>query len=66
MTTTPKNKPVCTECGSDDVTLDCIGGWDADKQEWIVIGELDNSDCNVCGGECSLKWVAASADEVPQ
>lgn len=39
----------CPECGSPNVTRDCIGRWDFEKQEWVVSGELDNMDCDDCG-----------------
>ena len=49
-------QPYCKECGSTDVTMDAIASWDMKTQAWVLVGELDNTDCNECGGECSLKW----------
>lgn len=52
-------KPVCTHCGSDDVTRDGILRWSVQDQRWEVSAELQNEDCNACGGECDLKMVPA-------
>lgn len=61
--TKPKEKPVCTQCGSDDVLADAYAWWDVDKQEWALSNTFDNSYCEDCEGECSLEWVPADEDE---
>ncbi len=53
-------KPVCSECGSDNVTRDGILDWNVNAQEWQYHAPLDNTDCNECGGECNLKWIDAN------
>jgi hypothetical protein len=45
---------VCAHCGSDNVTRDGLLEWDTDAQQWVKRGELDNTDCEECGGETSL------------
>ena len=53
----PKVKMVCSWCGSDDVTRDGLLRWSVEEQKWEVSCELDNADCNKCGGEASLEEV---------
>ena len=48
-------KMVCSHCGSDQVTRDGLLEWSIALQSWVVAGELDNTDCNVCGGQTSLR-----------
>lgn len=50
-------KPVCTVCGSDDIRRDAYAEWSVEKQEWILVTVFDNTDCEKCGGECSIDWV---------
>jgi len=54
MTDTPKVKMVCTECGSDDVRCDAYAIWSVPNQQWELLTTFDNTDCENCGGECSL------------
>lgn len=48
--------PVCTVCGSSDVTMDGLLSWNTTTQEWEVCGTFDNTDCNNCGGECHIEF----------
>lgn len=59
MTNQPKVKPVCTRCGSDDVRRDAYAIWSIPNQEWELLATFDNTDCEQCGGECSLIDVSA-------
>lgn len=54
-----RTKPVCTTCGSDDVTMDGLLRWDAAFQAWVAAEELQNTDCNRCCGETTVKWIDA-------
>jgi hypothetical protein len=47
-------KPICSRCGSDNVTSDAIARWNVERQAWEIAALLDNSDCEVCGDETSL------------
>ena len=47
----PKIKMICPECGSDDVTRDCLGRWSVERQTWEVSSELDNMQCEACDWE---------------
>ncbi len=49
---TKKTKPVCPECGSDDIQLDAQVTWDAIRQDWDV------HNVNETGG-----WCVACDDE---
>lgn len=64
---TKKNpeKPICAECGSDDVRADAYAAWSVETQQWEIVTTFDNSDCEECGGECSLKWVDADHQREP-
>jgi hypothetical protein len=54
----PMEKPVCSECGSDDIKTDAYAIWDAEKQDWVLDTAFEKpSVCEKCGGECSLEWV---------
>lgn len=44
----------CSHCGSTNVTRDAAVAWNMDYQTWELITVFDHSDCNDCGGECSL------------
>ena len=47
----PKIKMICPDCGSDDVTRDCLGRWSVERQTWEVSSELDNMQCEACDRE---------------
>lgn len=55
MENEPKVKMVCTTCGSDDVRRDAYAIWSVPEQKWELLTTFDNTDCENCGGECSLK-----------
>ncbi|MBR0693633.1 hypothetical protein [Bradyrhizobium lablabi] len=59
-------KPVCDECGSDDVKADAYAEWCVESQTWEISATFEKgSVCESCGGECSLKWVYVdTGDEV--
>lgn len=52
-----KQKPVCAECGSDDVTLDAVARWDEEKQDWALSSTFDDAYCGACEqADINLKW----------
>lgn len=56
----PKTKPVCAECGSDEVSADAYARWCVETQQWEVSQTFDKGAvCENCSGECSLEWVPA-------
>lgn len=49
---------VCTECGSDAVTLEGFIHWNAEKQEYDVSNLCDKGhSCNECDGECNVEAI---------
>lgn len=50
-------KPVCSTCGSEEVRRDAYASWNTKTQEWELITTFDNTDCEQCGGQCSLEWI---------
>lgn len=53
-----KEKPVCANCGSDDVKADAYADWNIETQRWEVANIFDKgSYCCTCDGECRLEWV---------
>lgn len=62
--TTPADRirVCCSTCGSVNVTRDALARWSEELQQWEISSELDNSDCDDCGGETTLKDVPISPD----
>ncbi|WP_186402124.1 hypothetical protein [Sphingopyxis sp. P1IMeth2] len=54
-------RPVCTQCGSDQLVRDASARWDMDAQDWTMSGLYDCTTCNICGGESDdlARWVPA-------
>lgn len=52
-------KYTCKHCGGTNVTMDCVARWNVDAQKWEMSAELDNTDCDDCGGETTLVEVPA-------
>ena len=52
-----KEKPICTECGSEAVLADAWAEWDAEAQQWVLNNTFDHKFCAACDGECGVKWV---------
>ncbi len=51
-------KPICSECGNDDILNDAYAEWDMDTQSWIIQQVFDKGAiCQDCEGETSLEWV---------
>jgi len=42
---------VCAKCGSTNVISDTRSEWDVRRQQWIVVGHYDSSECLGCGEE---------------
>jgi hypothetical protein len=54
----PKTKPVCPQCGSDDMVADACASWNSDTQEWELISTYDSTTCQSCDNETdSPDWV---------
>ena len=48
----------CEHCGSTDVRRDALAVWNTGAQEWELLTEFDNADCDPCGGETRLEEIA--------
>jgi hypothetical protein len=53
-------RPVCKECGSNDLTRDACARWDDELQDWIASGVYDCTNCGSCGAESDdlAEWLA--------
>ncbi|RJG49577.1 hypothetical protein D0Z70_24185 [Sphingobium terrigena] len=53
-------KPVCPDCGSDEIVRDATVRWDPDERGWSISGLFDNETCDDCGaeGDGFANWVA--------
>lgn len=53
-----KQKPICVECGSENVNLDATAMWDVEKQDWVLAYTYDDAFCCDCEMDnISLNWV---------
>jgi len=52
-----KVRPVCDQCGSDDIRIDAFVEWNISKQDWKIKEVTDFIVCNDCGRDCKPKWV---------
>lgn len=54
-------KPVCAECGSDEVQVEGHAMFAEEQGDWVLEGIRDDTySCHsdeCCGEECSVKWV---------
>ena len=55
----PKLTYVCSICGSENVKCDAWVAWSVTAQSWEVADVFDDSWCDDCDGEASLKAVEA-------
>lgn len=57
-------KPICPNCGSDDVQFDAVAAWNADTQQFELVTEFDHAWCNSCGATSrNMKWVTIGQEE---
>ncbi len=50
-----KEVPVCSHCGSENISADAAVRWSIPDQDWEVTNVFDKGhSCDDCGGECSL------------
>jgi hypothetical protein len=45
---------VCKQCGSTNVISDTRAEWNVPRQQWIVVGHYDASECLDCDCESSI------------
>jgi len=66
-------KPVCSRCGSDEISCDATAAWNVETQAWELSGHFDLKICLDCSeemrnvpfvvweGDARGKWVADPA-----
>ena len=60
MTKTNPVRPLCSACGSDNITRDALVCWDDEAQRWEVSNVLDDATCEDCEASGNvIEWVAA-------
>ena len=52
---------LCSKCGSTNVISDARAKWDVKRQQWIVIGHYDSSEC----GDCEQENTAVEVELAP-
>lgn len=52
-----KEKPICSYCGSDAVSLDAFADWDMETQEWVLGMTFDDAICRDCGEHQRIEFV---------
>lgn len=50
-------KPVCSACGSEDVTKDAWAEWDIEKQDWVLQNVYDDTFCQTCEESQKVNWL---------
>lgn len=45
---------LCSKCGSTNVVSDTRAKWNVSRQEWLVVGHYDSSECLDCEEEADL------------
>ncbi|MFP3556450.1 hypothetical protein SB861_37905 [Paraburkholderia sp. SIMBA_049] len=56
---TARIKPVCTDCGSDNVCFDAWSEWDVETQQYELSNTFDEAYCQGCDGSCKVEWQEA-------
>lgn len=65
MSQQSKQKPICQECGSDDVSFDAAAVWNQETQEYELSSTFDSGGCRNCEQEFKhVDWVDESLDEL--
>ncbi|WP_294537682.1 hypothetical protein [uncultured Rhodoblastus sp.] len=59
-----KQRPICPNCGSADISRDATARWCDETQDWTLSGTFDDMTCDDCGRETNgPDWIdAGSAD----
>lgn len=65
MTTNPKTRPTCTQCGGHDICWDAIADWNEETQQFELVTEYDAATCRDCDNEMKSgpNWDEIPADE---
>ena len=54
-------RPICSRCGSDDISSDACARWDVERQAWYLSGTQHCKMCGSCGADCDdlARWIPA-------
>ena len=55
-------RPVCSACGSADVTRDASLRWDIRNGGWVIAEHRDGYDCRVCEADTVPRWEFVNRD----
>ena len=60
-------KPLCKECGSENLIVDAVLRWDIDEAKWMVYGESNftkclNEDCDKWEDDTLVDWIDVDAE----
>lgn len=65
MSQQTKQKPVCQECGSDDVSFDAAAVWNQETQEYELSSTFDSGGCRNFRQEFKhFDWIDGSLDDL--
>ena len=65
--TDKKQKPVCPECGSDNIRVITLGNWDIETQQWHDDEESDGFDCFDCDEQSDEPdWIPIKPPQLPR
>lgn len=65
MSQQTKQKPVCQECGSDDVSFDAAAVWNQETQQYELSSTFDSGGCRNCEQEFKhVDWIDESLDDL--
>lgn len=65
MSQQTKQKPICQECGSDDVSFDAAAIWNQETQEYELSSTFDSGSCHNCEQEFKhADWIDGSLDDL--
>ena len=55
-----KQRPICPNCGSADISRDATARWCDETQDWTLSGTFDDTTCDDCGQETNdPNWIEA-------
>lgn len=57
-------KPVCNECGSDEILVDAFGEWDSEGNQWVLHSTYDDLFCSSCSKSVDVTWAEVTQDEI--
>lgn len=53
---TTRQKPICSYCGSEDISFNANANWDSNLQEYVLNGSSSKADCEYCEKQTPVEW----------